>query len=85
ILLAGISKSQAALRGIGLTLFTAVILKVFVIDLAGLDQLFRIISFIILGLVILFGSFLYLKYRHRFLTDSSYPEKKDKPSDFTDS
>ena len=85
ILLAGISKSQAELRGIGLTLFTAVILKVFVIDLAGLDQLFRIISFIILGLVILFGSFLYLKYRHRFLTDSSYPEKKDKPSDSTDS
>ena len=85
ILLAGISKSQAELRGIGLTLFTAVILKVFVIDLAGLDQIFRIISFIILGLVILFGSFLYLKYRHRFLTDSSYPEKENKPSDSTDS
>ena len=85
ILLAGISKSKAELRGIGLTLFTAVILKVFVIDLAGLDQIFRIISFILLGLVILFGSFLYLKYRHRFLTDSSYPEKKDKPSDSTDS
>ncbi|MDB4360056.1 DUF2339 domain-containing protein, partial [Akkermansiaceae bacterium] len=73
------------LRGIGLTLFTAVILKVFVIDLAGLDQIFRIISFIILGLVILFGSFLYLKYRHHFLTDSSYPEKENKPSDSTDS
>jgi uncharacterized membrane protein len=85
ILLAGISKSKAELRGIGLTLFTAVILKVFVIDLAGLDQIFRIISFILLGLVILFGSFLYLKYRHRFLTDSSYPEKENKSSDSTDS
>ena len=42
ILLAGISKSQAELRGIGLTLFTAVILKVFVIDLAGLDQIFTL-------------------------------------------
>ena len=85
ILLVGISKSQAELRGIGLSLFIGVILKVFVIDLAGLDQLFRIISFIILGLVILFGSFLYLKYRHRFLTDSSYPEKENKPSDSADS
>ncbi|MDG2399403.1 MAG: DUF2339 domain-containing protein, partial [Akkermansiaceae bacterium] len=85
MLLAGISKSKAALRGIGLALFIGVILKVFVIDLAGLDQLFRIISFIILGLVILFGSFLYLKYRHRFLTDSSDTDEEKRPSDSTDS
>jgi uncharacterized membrane protein len=85
MLLAGISKSKAALRGIGLALFIGVILKVFVIDLAGLDQLFRIISFIILGLVILFGSFFYLKYRHHFLTDSSDTDEEKRPSDSTDS
>ncbi len=71
LLLAGISKSRAALRGIGLILFGIVIVKVFLVDLAGLDQLYRIVAFIILGVVILFGSFLYLKYRHRFLTIDS--------------
>lgn len=81
LLLAGISKSRAALRGIGLILFSGVILKVFIIDLAGLDQLFRIIAFIILGLVILFGSFFYLKYRHRFLTNSTDQPEEDAKND----
>ncbi|MDF1851152.1 MAG: DUF2339 domain-containing protein [Verrucomicrobiales bacterium] len=87
LLLAGISKSRAALRGIGLVLFSGVVLKIFIIDLAGLDQLFRIIAFILLGLVILFGSFFYLKYRHRFLTDSPTAEadEEETPSDSRDS
>ncbi|MEM1443358.1 MAG: DUF2339 domain-containing protein, partial [Verrucomicrobiota bacterium] len=69
LLLTGISKSKALMRGLGLVLMGIVILKVFVIDLAGLDQLYRIIAFIVLGVVILLGSFLYLKYRHRFLME----------------
>ena len=45
---------------------SVVAVKVFFIDLAGLDQLNRIVAFIVLGVVVLVMSFLYLKYRHRF-------------------
>ncbi|MEM9015508.1 MAG: DUF2339 domain-containing protein, partial [Verrucomicrobiota bacterium] len=66
LLLTGIAKGKAVMRGLGLILFAGVIVKVFVVDLAGLDQLYRIIAFIVLGVVILLGSFLYLRFRDRF-------------------
>jgi uncharacterized membrane protein len=68
LLLAGILKGRAALRGVGLVLLAGTILKVFFIDLAGLDQLYRIIAFIVLGIVVLVGSFLYFKFSSRFET-----------------
>ncbi|MEM7602770.1 MAG: DUF2339 domain-containing protein, partial [Verrucomicrobiota bacterium] len=69
LLLTGISKSKAVMRGLGLILMGIVIVKVFFVDLAGLVQIYRIVAFIILGVVILLGSFLYLKYRDRFLME----------------
>ncbi|MEM9280862.1 MAG: DUF2339 domain-containing protein [Verrucomicrobiota bacterium] len=66
LLFAGISKYSAALRRLGLGLAAVVVFKVFFVDLADLDQLYRIIAFIVLGVVVLVMSFLYLKYRHRF-------------------
>lgn len=70
MLLAGILRNRAVFRGIGLFLLAATIMKVFVLDLAGLDQLYRIVAFIVLGVVVLAGSFLYFKYSHRFATAS---------------
>ncbi|HRQ90248.1 MAG TPA: DUF2339 domain-containing protein, partial [Bacteroidia bacterium] len=83
LLLAGILKNRAALRGIGLFLLAGTILKVFILDLAGLDQLFRIVAFIVLGVVVLAGSFLYFKYSHHFATafgdadDGAEPESNE--------
>jgi uncharacterized membrane protein len=71
LLLAGILKGRAAMRGIGLILLGGTILKVFFVDLAGLDQLSRIIAFIVLGIVVLVGSFLYFKFSSRFETASA--------------
>ncbi len=68
LLLAGILKQVTPLRWVGLLLLSGVVLKVFFIDLAGLDQLFRIIAFIVLGIVVLVCSFIYLKYRSSFET-----------------
>lgn len=65
-LLRGIWKNTKPLRYSGLTLFAIVILKVFFRDLAELDQFYRIIAFIVLGLLVLAGSFVYLKYRETF-------------------
>ena len=70
LLLTGISKNRTVLRGAGLLLMSIVVGKVFFVDLAGLEQLHRIVAFIVLGIVVLIGSFLYLKYRHRFSIDS---------------
>lgn len=65
-LLRGIWRNVRPLRYAGLTLFTIVILKVFFRDLAELDQFYRIIAFIVLGVVVLAGSFIYLKYKETF-------------------
>jgi uncharacterized membrane protein len=66
LILPGIWKQVRGLRLAGLGLFAVVVWKVFFIDLAHLDQFYRIIAFIVLGLVVLSGSFVYLKYRHFF-------------------
>jgi len=68
-LLRGIWKNVKALRYAGLILFAIVIWKVFFRDLAELDQFFRIIAFIVLGVLVLAGSFVYLKYRETFAVD----------------
>jgi uncharacterized membrane protein len=62
----GIWKNVRTLRYIGLALFAVVVWKVFFVDLARLDPFYRIIAFILLGVLVLCGSFIYLKYRHTF-------------------
>jgi uncharacterized membrane protein len=66
MILTGILREVRALRYVGLGLFAVVAWKVFFVDLARLDQLYRIVAFILLGILVLCGSFLYLKYRHTF-------------------
>jgi hypothetical protein len=36
------------------------------VDLARLDPFYRIVAFLLLGVLVLSGSFVYLKYRPRF-------------------
>jgi uncharacterized membrane protein len=55
------------LRYLALLLFAIVAWKVFFVDLSNLDQFYRIVAFVILGLLVLCGSFLYLKYRELFV------------------
>src|SRR5205823_549342 len=62
-IVSGIWKQVRALRLVGLGLFAVVACKVFLIDLARLDPFYRIIAFIVLGMLVLSGSFIYLKYR----------------------
>ncbi len=65
-LVVGIRENVKPLRYVGLTLFTIVTFKVFFHDLASLDQIYRIVAFIVLGVLVLCGSFVYLKYRQSF-------------------
>jgi len=66
LILRGIWRNIKVLRYLGLILFAIVAWKVFFVDLSQLDQLYRIVAFLILGVLLLFGSFIYLKYRDSF-------------------
>jgi uncharacterized membrane protein len=62
----GIRRNLATLRFCGLGLFGLTVAKVFLVDLAGRAAIFRILSFLVLGAVLLLASFLYSRYRHRW-------------------
>ena len=60
----GFARRIASLRRLGLVLFVITALKV-LIDVWSLGQLYRIISFIVFGLIALAASFGYAKYKDR--------------------
>ncbi len=68
MVLRGIRRNVKPLRLAGLALFTIVACKVFFSDLERLNEIYRVVAFILLGVLVLCGSFLYLKYRSDFET-----------------
>ncbi len=76
-LIIGIRKNLSALRYSGLVLFTVVAFKIFFVDLDQLEQLYRIIAFILLGILILAGSFVYLQYRQSFTNENDEEEVEE--------
>lgn len=78
LLLAGLtgqatSRTAASLRYVALALFTVTAGKVFFFDLSRLDALYRIVAFLVLGVLVLVGSFIYLKHRPSFAEPSEQP------------
>ena len=72
----GIARRSKLLRVMALLLLGLTIFKVFLFDLSSLEKLYRIISFIVLGLILLAVSFLYQRYRQRvaeFIGDRDAP------------
>jgi uncharacterized membrane protein len=65
MLTAGIARRSKLLRVMALLLLGVTIFKVFLFDLSSLEKLYRIISFIVLGAILLGVSFLYQRYRQR--------------------
>ena len=66
LLLFGILKKARSLRGIGLILLSIVVAKVFFHDLTAFEPVYRILAFIALGIIVLIGSFLYLRFQSNF-------------------
>ena len=66
LVLTGILKQHKALRYTGLVLFTIVVFKVFLVDLKTLDAMYKIVAFIVLGILVMAASAIYLKYRELF-------------------
>ena len=57
----GLKKQYAPIRYFAMTLFVITIVKVFAIDLAELDRIYRVLSVIGLGVMLLLTSYLYQK------------------------
>jgi uncharacterized membrane protein len=63
LMLLGFRYQQARLRLVSLGLFGVTILKVFLADMARVSTPFRIVSFVVLGLMLIGASYLYYRYR----------------------
>lgn len=65
MILAGFAARERVLRLAGLFMFLLCVLKLFLYDLRNLDTLSRILSFIVLGLVLMGASWLYMRFREK--------------------
>jgi uncharacterized membrane protein len=59
LMVAGMQRKSASVRWQALALLAVVIVKVFLFDLSSLDRFYRIMSFLLLGVVLLLISFFY--------------------------
>lgn len=68
----GFARLIAPLRYLAIALFGMTVVKVFIVDLSHLEMIYRIVSFIVLGVLLLAASFLYQQLSARLLeaTDS---------------
>jgi uncharacterized membrane protein len=77
LMLIGFRQNSAAIRKTSFGLFLVVVLKVFLFDMANISTPYRIISFIILGLVLVATSYLYHRHKDRIITALAETEKQE--------
>ncbi|MBE6369802.1 MAG: DUF2339 domain-containing protein [Lentisphaerae bacterium] len=63
----GVTKQQKTLRMCAIALFGAVALKIFFIDLAQLEQIWRIAAFALIGVIMLIGAVTYIRCKDLFI------------------
>jgi uncharacterized membrane protein len=59
LVIVGLFRKYAPIRYFAMTVFAVTIVKVFAIDLAELDRIYRVLSIIGLGVTLLLTSYLY--------------------------
>lgn len=74
LLSAGIRRRATLLRVLALVILGGTLAKVMLLDLSRLEALWRILSFLGLGLLLLAASFLYYKYRHVIFRTEPSPD-----------
>jgi uncharacterized membrane protein len=65
MLVIGVWRRNRLLRLMALFLLGLTILKVFLVDLSEMDKIYRVISFVVLGVILLVVSFLYQRWQQR--------------------
>ncbi len=76
LIIRGIATNAAVVRYLGLALFVVTSGKVFFVDLEQLDPFYKIVAFVSLGILLLCGSFIYLKYRDKFTLVPAEPREE---------
>jgi uncharacterized membrane protein len=79
LLLVGRVRRSRLLRLMALALLGLTTLKVFFLDLSALDRAYRIVSFIVLGAILLAVSYLYQKSQQRAATEAAEEETTPAP------
>ena len=74
LLVWGLRKQRKALRMCGIGLFLTVAFKIFFIDLAQLEQIWRIVAFAAIGVVMLIGAVVYIRCKDMFVNKESQDE-----------
>ncbi len=67
LMILGFARNEAFLRRCAIALFAATIIKVFVRDTANVDTPYRILSFLVLGLMLVGASYMYHRFKSRIL------------------
>jgi uncharacterized membrane protein len=62
LVVVGLMKRYAPIRYFAMTIFVLTIVKVFAIDLAELDRIYRVLSVVGLGVMLLTNSYLYQRF-----------------------
>ncbi len=75
LMLLGFRKNNPMLRKVSFGLFLVVVIKVFLFDMSNFSTPYRIISFIILGLVLVGTSYLYYRHKDRIIDALAENEK----------
>jgi uncharacterized membrane protein len=65
----GIWKNVRPVRYAGLALFTVVVGKVFLFDLSHMPAIYRVLAFMVLGVLLLLGAYAYLRASRRFASE----------------
>lgn len=79
VMLAGFRWNSAPARNAAIVLFGITLFKVFVIDIARFSTPFRILSFIILGIVLVAVSYCYYRFKDRIIEVLSQEKKENQP------
>ena len=77
LMLMGFRRNIVTLRKISFGLFLVVVLKVFLFDMANVSTPYRIISFIILGLMLVGTSYLYYQHKDKIMSALADTEKQE--------
>lgn len=74
LLVAGIARKNPAARYAALVLLASALLKLFLHDLAAIDQIYRVVAFIGVAFISLLASFLYQRFLRHGADNSATPE-----------
>lgn len=69
LLIAGIRKNYKILRASSMLLFIGCLGKIYIVDIAGLNTLHKVIAFLLTGILFLGGAAAYIIFRKRFSED----------------